>query len=331
MTRLRGAVIGCGMISQFHLRAWQRIPAVEIACLCDPQIERAERLSQNYASVARIYSTAEELLATETVDFVDILSPPNLHKEHCLLARDAGAHVICQKPLCVELSDAIELVDAFRDAGKQLCVHDNHRDRPWFRRIRELQKSGFFGVIKYVRLEQHDPQEPAEEFKLHSSRGIMLEYGVHLVDMMRALLGEPRRVAASFANVNPRVQGESLAVATYDYDGAVAVIDIAWKPAPPAHGCLIVEGARGTALYEGTMARGQSARFRVYQEGQPVVDEMRSPMDDYAESFYLLQRQFTDCMLGFASSPQPATENLHTLRATIAAYDAARTRQIILT
>jgi predicted dehydrogenase len=328
MKQLRGAAIGCGMVSDFHLIGWQRIPEVTIAALCDPVRSRAAAQAEKFAAAAHVYHSATELLTAETVDFVDIVAPPIAHKELCLLAKDAHVHVLCQKPLCPELADAVRLVDAFRNHSNYFVVHENHRYRPWFRRILELHQSGFFGEIKYLRLEQHDPHEPAEEYKLQSSRGIMLEYGVHLVDMMRALLGEPQRVSASFGHFNPRVLGESLAVATYQYDGATAVIDIAWKPAGPEHACLIVEGERGTAFYEGTMTRGQSSRFRVFQEGRLVVDEMRLPSDDYAESFYLLQRQFTNCLLDSSMlPPQPATDNLQTLRTTFAAYEAARTFQ----
>jgi predicted dehydrogenase len=315
------------MVSDFHLLGWERIPEVTIVALCDPIRSRAEAQADKFAAAAHVYDSATELFKAETVDFVDILAPPSAHKELCLLAKGADVHVICQKPLCTELADAVLLVEAFRNNSKCFVVHENNRYRPWFSRILELHESGFFGEIKYLRLEQHDLHEPAEEFKLQSSRGIMLEYGVHLVDMMRVLLGEPQRVSASFGHINPRVQGESLAVATYQYDGTTAVIDIAWKPAGPEHGCLIVEGKRGTGLYEGTMTRGERARFRLFNGGNCVVDEYRTPTDDYAESFYWFQRKFTDSLLDGSPPPQPAHDNLRSLLATFAAYEAAQTRQ----
>ena len=113
----------------------------------------------------------------------------------------------------------------------------------------------------------------------------MLEYGVHLVDKVRALLGEPRRIFASFQRVNPRV--------------------------------------RGAAVYEGRMTRGTESRFLLYQEGDPVLDEARCPTDDFCESFYLLQRELADSMLRGTPPPQPAGNNLKTLAATFTAYAAA--------
>jgi predicted dehydrogenase len=326
---LRGALIGCGMVSEFHLRAWKRIPEVEIVALCDRRPARAEAQARKHASDARVYSSAELLLKHESLDFVDILSPPALHKAHCLMAMNAGVHAICQKPLCTDLADAVELIEAFGDFPKYLIVHENHRYRPWFRRVRELHENGFFGAIKYMRLEQHDAHEPPEEYKTQAPRGVMLEYGVHLVDMMRALVGEPDRVSASFGRLNPRVGAESLAVAIYECNGAIVEIDVAWKSAPPEHGCLFIEGEQGTALYEGTMARGEQARFRLFQDGNTVSDERRKPVDDYAESFYLLQRECIDSLLAGSPPPQAAKDNLRSLRATFAAYDSALSKQCI--
>ena len=100
MKRLRGAVIGCGMIADFHLRAWARIPEVAIVALADPDSAAAERCRAHFAPTAQAYCDAARLLAAETLDFVDILSPPAFHRTHCLLAQAAGVHVICQKPLC---------------------------------------------------------------------------------------------------------------------------------------------------------------------------------------------------------------------------------------
>jgi predicted dehydrogenase len=210
---LRGAVIGCGMVSEFHLRAWQRIPQVEIAALCDLQIERANLRAKQFAPATRTYSSVESLLESEPLDFVDILSPPSLHRDHCLLAKKHGAHVICQKPLCPELSDAVQLVEAFRDYPKAFVVHDNHRYRPWFSRIRALYESGFFGDIKYLRL---------------------------------------------------------------------------------------------------------------FQEGQLVLDETRSPLEDYAASYYRLQRIFVNHLRSNSPPPPAAEDNLRSLQATFAAYDSAR-------
>jgi D-apiose dehydrogenase len=323
MNRLRGAVIGCGMIAEYHLRAWLRIPDVEIVALCDPDGSRAQQRKEAFIPAARLYADLDSLLQAESLDFVDVLTPPWLHREHCLGAAAAKVHIICQKPLCCELAEARQLISELSGYERIFAVHENHPYRPWFREILRRNEEGFFGPIRHLSLVQHDSREPPERFKAEAERGIMLEYGVHLVDMVRALLGEPHRVAASFGRVNERVRGESLATAIYECDGASAVIDISWKTHGPELGSAVVIGERGAAVYDGRMTRGQSSRFRLYQEGELVLDEARCPTDDFCESFYLLQWELVDSMLGRGPAPQPAAYNLKTLAATFAAYESA--------
>ncbi len=320
---MRGAILGCGMIAEFHLRGWLRIPEVEIVALCDSDGAAAQARQQEFAPGAHIYADLDQFLASEQLDFLDILTPPRLHKEHCLRAAQAGLHIICQKPLCSELAEAQQLVAALASYPRVFAVHENHPYRPWFRKIVELQAEGFFGPIRHVALIQHDAHAPAEQFKCEAKRGIMLEYGVHLVDMLRTLLGEPHSVSASLQRVNPHVCGESLATALYAFEGASGLIDISWKATGPELGSATVIGDSGVAVYDGRMTRGQNSRFRLYQAGQLVLDELRCPTDDYCESFYLLQRNLTHAMLHGTTPPQAASYNLKTLAATFAAYGAS--------
>ena len=324
MTRLRGGLFGCGMISEFHLRGWQRIPEVEIVALGNRTRARAEARRAQYFPWARVYESLERMLETEQLDFVDILTVPWLHREHCLLAQTAGVHVICQKPLCDTLEDARALVQSMAGHPRLFAVHENHRYRPWFRKVLALHREGCFGAPLFLRLEQYDAGEPPEQYKVEAKHGVLLEYGTHLVDMMVALLSGPARVYARLHRLNPAVRGESHAVVAYEYPGASAVIDIAWQAGGPPHGSFLLQGPGGVAYYEGTMARGDSARFRVVQRGTPVIDETRSPYDDYVESFYLFERECVDCMLTGAPVTQSGMENLMVLRSTFAAYAAAK-------
>jgi predicted dehydrogenase len=328
--RLRGAIVGCGMISEFHLRGWQRIPEVEVVALVDPVRDRADERRARFAPQARLYDTLDLLFESEgadqgktAVDFVDILTPPWLHDEHCRRAARAGVHIICQKPLCDRLEDARTLVNALRDYERLFLVHENHPCRPWFRDMLQRHRAGFFGRPRFLHLTQHDAREPPEQFKSEADRGVLLEYGVHLVDMVRALLGEPHRVSARLQHINPRVRGESLAHVVFEYPEAMAVIDISWKPHGLQQGGVLLVGDAGEAWFEGRMTRGEASRYRVTSGSTVVLDEQRSPTEDYAEAFYLLEREFADAMLGRTVPVQRAVTNLQTLEMTFAAYQAA--------
>jgi predicted dehydrogenase len=322
--RLRGAVFGCGMISEYHLRAWSRVPEVEIVALGNRTIARAEQRRREFAPEARVYGDLPAMLAHERLDFIDILTAPALHRDHCLLAREAGLHIICQKPLCDTYADARALVREMRGYPKVFVVHENHRYRPWFHTVLERLGAGFFGRIRLVRFEELRATAPQERYKQEAGHGVLLEYGSHLVDMMRSLLGEPDRVYARMHRLHPGVSGESLAHVVYQYPEATAVVEVAWKSAVMDQAGTLVVGDQGEAWYEGVLARGASSRLRLSQGGQVIHDETRRVMDDYAESFYLLERECVDAMLTGSPVIQTGPEHLKTLAATFAAYESAR-------
>jgi predicted dehydrogenase len=317
------------MIAEHHLRAWRRLPEVEIVALGDRVRGAAERRRDEHAPGARVYEDLATMLAEERPDFVDILTPPAAHKHHCLAARAARVHVICQKPLADTLADARELVAAFHGYERLFAVHENHRFRPWFEEVVRRRRAGFFGRVHLMRLEQYDPFEPPEAYKAELRRAVLLEYGTHLVDMMRALLGDPARVFARAHRPNPRVAGESLVHASFLYPEATALIDIGWKPGGAPQGSLLVVGDRGEAYYEGTMTRGEEARFRLSSGREPVSDERRCPTDDYGESFFRFQRACVQAMRRGRPGPPSAEDNLKTLSCTFAAYAAADEERIV--
>ena len=118
MRKLRGALIGCGMISEYHLQGWQRIPEVDVVAFCDRKPESANRKRDRFFPAAHVYADLGQLLEEQHSDFVDILTPPAFHIEHCLLAAGAGTHIICQKPLCNDLAAAQSLVAELAGRGQ---------------------------------------------------------------------------------------------------------------------------------------------------------------------------------------------------------------------
>lgn len=317
------------MIAAQHLRGWARISEARIVALCDVDPAMAEKRRTEFVPDARVYTDVATLLVHEQLDFVDVLTPPAHHAAHVRMAAARGLHVICQKPLTADLDEARALVQDLRSHPGLFIVHENHRFRPWFQDVQRRHAAGFFGRPRYLRFEQLDPYEPKEAFKAAAAHGVMLEYGTHLVDMMRALWGEPRRVYARLHRQNPRVAGDSLAHAVYEYEDATAVIDIAWKRGGAQQGSFLLVGEEGEAHYEGRMTRGERARLRLMRDREVVLDEPRIPTNDYDDSFFLLQRGATLAMLGRGPVPQPAADNLRTLECSLAPYQSATNGSVV--
>ena len=93
MKVFKGGLIGCGFFSQHHQEAWRRMPNVEIVAASDFSIERAE------AAAGRAYTSVEEMLKVEDLDFVDIVTRSTAHLELVSMAAEKSLAIICQKPM----------------------------------------------------------------------------------------------------------------------------------------------------------------------------------------------------------------------------------------
>jgi D-apiose dehydrogenase len=108
---LRGALIGCGFFSKNHLHAWNEIDNAEIVAICDTDSERLKATAREFG-IARTYTDASAMLASERLDFVDIATTVRSHRPLVEMAARAGIAVICQKPFASTLNDAKAMVDA---------------------------------------------------------------------------------------------------------------------------------------------------------------------------------------------------------------------------
>ena len=118
---MKVGIIGCGFFAQNHLAAWQAIKEVNLVAVCDQQRKLAEAAKTRFRA-HQAYNEAEEMLANEDLDFVDIITTPASHRSLVELTARYGKHVICQKPLAPTIKDAKAMVDACKLAGVTLMV-----------------------------------------------------------------------------------------------------------------------------------------------------------------------------------------------------------------
>src|SRR6266481_14752 len=124
-SKLRGAISGFGEVAaRAHLPGWRTRDDVGIAVVHDPVSERRHEAIRLIKSV-RVYDDLGLMLDGEAPDFVDIASPPKQHAESIRAALNAGAHVLAEKPLCLELEDFQQLTRLAAEKRRVLmCVHN---------------------------------------------------------------------------------------------------------------------------------------------------------------------------------------------------------------
>lgn len=149
--RLRAAVIGCGTIAYEHLPYLSASPLVELVGVCDRSRAAADFLKQRFHAAASFTDHAA-MLAEARPDVVHVLTPPQTHVQLAQDALDAGAHVICEKPLAATAEQTIALLDHAARAGRTLVESRNYLFNDPVIEITRTIASGRLGAIREVDL-----------------------------------------------------------------------------------------------------------------------------------------------------------------------------------
>lgn len=319
MKPMRGGLIGCGFFAQFHIEAWRRIPGVELAAACDPDIDRASDAAK------RAYASAEEMFRNEQLDFVDIATRPDTHLEMVRLAAANGVPAICQKPMAQSLADSIAMVEAARHAGIPLMIHENWRWQPWYRVVSARIKAGDIGrpVTYCFRIRKNDGGG-AEPYRLQPyfrvmPRLLMFETMIHPVDTARMLFGDIRSVFARIRRHNASIAGEDVCVMTLTHEnGLDGVADghrfLDLTADSPPLGDAFFEGDRGWLQ---VVANGD-----VFANGERIWQN--TVKEGYrGDSVRATQAHFIDCLRAGLPFETRASEYLKSYAAVEAAYRSA--------
>ncbi len=142
---------GTGFIADFHARALQALPDVQLAAVCDPVQERAERFAKRW-NVPRVYTSVEAMLAGSPLQAVHVLIPPLLHAaavETCL-AHDCALFV--EKPLAVTAEDCRRLTRLYAESGSKNIagVNQNYLSQPAFQKVVNWVKDCRLGAVEHV-------------------------------------------------------------------------------------------------------------------------------------------------------------------------------------
>ena len=234
MSTLKGICVGAGYFSRFQYEAWTRIPEVEILASCNRNVDRAQEIADTY-SIPRVFGWGELATALDELkpDFIDIITPPETHKEAVLLAAKRGVDVICQKPLAPSLEESEEIVEIANKAGIRFMVHENWRWQPWYREIKRQMDSGAIGDLHSISVLmrmgdgwQKDAYMARQPFFRDYPRLLIYETGVHFLDTFRYLGGEIETIYTRLQKRNPDIAGEDAGQVVAGFaSGATAILD----------------------------------------------------------------------------------------------------------
>jgi predicted dehydrogenase len=330
MTRdLSGGLVGCGSFAANHLHAWRVTEGARIVALCDRREDRRDEYARRF-DIRASYETLEAMLAREELDFVDIVTTPETHRELVETAAAGGVHVVCQKPLAPSLRDAEAMVRACEAAGVRFMVHENFR---WQRPMREARgASAALGAAHFLRLTFHSGHDvyAGQPYLARDARFIIYDLGVHLLDLARFFLGEMRSLYCRTQRVNPRIAGEDVATILLESEaGATAVVELSYGCRPTREyfpqTLVHFEGALGSlrlgpgfelevAGPDGTTTRRCPPALRPWSA---------SPAEVIQDSIVPLLEHWVDCIRRGREPETSGRDNLRTLELVFGAYRSA--------
>src|SRR5688572_7138631 len=118
----RVAFIGAGAIIQRgHIPSFQRLPNIETVAVCDVNLARAQAVAEE-AKISHAYSDYQQLLAEVQPDIAVVATPNVFHAPMSIAALEAGAHVLCEKPLALTYEDAKAMMAKAAEVGRVLTV-----------------------------------------------------------------------------------------------------------------------------------------------------------------------------------------------------------------
>ena len=190
--KLNFAIIGCGRISQRHAEQINRVG--NLVAVCDIDTLKSEFLANQFN--AKSYTSVDNMLKCEpNIEIVSICSPNYLHKEHTILALNAGKDVLCEKPLAIKVSDAVEMIESAKANNKKLFVVKSSRYNDCIKILKEIIDNNKLGKIYSYNLNLVW-NRPNSYFQnnwkgtIEKDGGILFTQFSHYIDALIWLLGD---------------------------------------------------------------------------------------------------------------------------------------------
>lgn len=219
MSKMRTALLGLGLVvEQIHLPALCAVPALQLVAGCDSRKERRNWAEQR--GIRTTYADAAEMLEKEKPELVVIATPPDTHRDMCILALRHGAHVLCEKPFVSDFKQADEVVAAVAEANRLLVVNHEYRFLDTYLKAKQAIDRGDFGRPYLIQAWQQMFHPPSHEtnWRANLVQSTLSEFGGHALDLFSYFFdAAPLTITANMPKVRADTEADVLVQATLRY------------------------------------------------------------------------------------------------------------------
>jgi scyllo-inositol 2-dehydrogenase (NAD+) len=330
MDELRVAVVGAGRMGLTHAENLaHRVHGARLVAVTTSSAERADEVRRRCGAVP-IYEKIDHLLEAERLDAVVISSSTSAHVENVEGCAGAGLHILCEKPLALDLEGCRRAARSAQSAGVKLMLGHVRRFDAGYAEAKHLIESGTIGKPLIYRSISGDTDPPPPEFAdLCVSGGLVLDSMYHDIYLGRWLLGD--EIA--------RVYGEGGALIDRSI-ATVGDVDNAVVSARFSGGAMGSLTASRTTRYghdlrnevigdEGAVQIGRLRKtpVRVLDRSGVHHDAVHTTPERMGEAFVTMLQAFVDCVIDGAEPPVTCTDARATLAVALAGRRSIRTGQ----
>lgn len=207
--KIKIGIIGVGNISEEHIQSYLRSPDAELYAFCDINSDRLTKMGEKY-QITRLYHDYHEMLALPELDAVSVCTWNSEHAPAAIAALDAGKHVLCEKPMALSKAQAKEMREAALRNEKLLMIGFVRRFGNDCAILQDFINQDYFGELYFAKATYlRRKGNPGGWFgdKSRSGGGPLIDLGVHVIDLVRYLMGKPKAVSvygATFRKLGDR-------------------------------------------------------------------------------------------------------------------------------
>lgn len=320
---MRIGVIGLGLMGNIHLSSYQKMKNVVINGVADKAEEKVKEYSKNYDCPG--FGNAEDLIAKDEIDIIDICVPTSLHKKFALKSLEEGKNIICEKPIARNLSEAREISKRVKKSEVKMFVGHVVRFFPEYAKIRDRVNSGDIGEVSVVRTFRGGVH-PSVRSEWYSdpdkSGGIILDSIIHDFDWLRWTIGEIESVYTKGTALNERPKEIALVNVRFQ-NGALGHVEGSWAHPQdfPFTTKVEVAGTQGLIQHDSS----NSSPLNIYSEDDEGVE---TPESLWVKSpWYRELEHFIDCLETGREPIVTIKDSIEALRISLAARKSLESGQ----
>lgn len=316
---MRVALIGSGNNGRNHMLRVSEMEDVQVVGIADPVLASAEAAVADVGGAA--YADHRAMLDKTKPDAVWVSSPCYLHAEQTIDAAQAGAHVMCEKPMALNLEDCDRILTATRDAGVKLMIGHSTRYNAPLVEMKRILESGQCGrLINAYSTRMSAFNRPDDPWRLdgNKSGGTIFELHIHEIDFVCSLGGRPKEVYARTAYSRedaPSFMDNFSALFTFE-DGAYATIEASWS-------CTVGGTTRGFVASKGS----------AQAQGADSVRLMTTDMDQAetikAQATPVLDADFVEAIRNDTPVSIPGEDGRANVEIGLAIVESGRTGEVV--